>query len=605
MDLQQLATAASQHFADARPLIPMYLHLIFSALFPIYTGAHASLSRPSSAAKPAKKEKHAEDADDADEEEEVVQKMEGLSPKDAVVFPVTAGIVLAGLYFLIKRYGASLVNLILGWYFSGVGFFSVAKLANDGTNFALSFLLPTYFAHQGKLWRADASKRKAVCHGDTTQTRSAPGPMWSTMLPDSVAALIWSTRAAVRQKYATKAYVHEVFDFKGNLTLVNALSALFGIASVAYANLAAKPWWLTNLQGFAVCYSALQIMSPTTFATGSLILAGLFCYDIWAVFFTPLMVTVAKNLDQPIKLVFPRPDQPNATPGGPPIKSFSMLGLGDIVLPGLMIGLALRFDLYMYYLRKQTKRRSTQHSATGNVEIIEHVEKAPYVSVTGNWGDHFWTSRLPASARPEKLSISFPKPYFTASMVGYVVGMLTTLGVMSVFQHAQPALLYLVPGVLASLWSTAVARGELKEMWEFSEAITGEQLEGDEKNDAEKKESEEKAKGSPSLFGRLWSEIFGGGEEADKKPKQNLKAPSDLADGKPSQPNDKETKGKRPDDDVLVAFSITRYMPRSTASAEESPASGDNTSEKSASADRTSTPDSSMEDAVLVETYDA
>lgn len=60
------------------PYLTVHLHLIVSALFPIYTGAHASLSRPSSAAKPSKKAKKGDDDDDDDEPEEQEQTMEGL-----------------------------------------------------------------------------------------------------------------------------------------------------------------------------------------------------------------------------------------------------------------------------------------------------------------------------------------------------------------------------------------------------------------------------------------------------------------------------------------------------------------------------------------------
>ena len=41
-----------------------------------------------------------------------------------------------------------------------------------------------------------------------------------------------------------------------------------------------------NLIGFGFCYGTLQLMSPTTFWTGSLILGGLFIYDIIMVFYT-------------------------------------------------------------------------------------------------------------------------------------------------------------------------------------------------------------------------------------------------------------------------------------------------------------------------------
>ncbi len=71
-----------------------------------------------------------------------------------------------------------------------------------------------------------------------------------------------------------------------------------------------------------------------------------------------------------------------------------MLGLGDIVVPGMFVALALRYDY---------------HKATSN-------------------GEH---------AR------SFKKPYFYAALFAYVLGLVVTMTVMHVFRSAQPALLYL------------------------------------------------------------------------------------------------------------------------------------------------------------------
>lgn len=185
-----------------------------------------------------------------------------------------------------------------------------------------------------------------------------------------------------------------------------------------------------------------------------------------------MMVTVAKSLDVPIKLMFPRPG-PTDDPTAPP--SHAMLGLGDVVLPGIMIGLALRFDLYLFYLRRQKRIPAV---ATGEED---KVEKPKYFSLAGRWSDHFWTHSLTGwplwtsskadESKPET-PFTFPKTYFTASLVGYVLGMLATLGVMMIWNHAQPALLYLVPGVLGSLWLTALVRGELNLMWSYTEEIT-------------------------------------------------------------------------------------------------------------------------------------
>lgn len=184
------------------------------------------------------------------------------------------------------------------------------------------------------------------------------------------------------------------------------------------------------------------------------------------------MVTVAKSLDVPIKLMFPRPGDPDHPTKAP---SHAMLGLGDVVLPGIVIGLALRFDLYLFYLRRQ--KRVPAASAEGS----ETVEKAEYFPLAGRWSDHFWTHSLlgrPLWAKDEKKAeapFTFPKTYFKASLVGYVLGLLATLGVMMIWDHAQPALLYLVPGVLGSIWLTAAFRGELGLIWNYTEAIEEEE----------------------------------------------------------------------------------------------------------------------------------
>jgi minor histocompatibility antigen H13 len=73
------------------------------------------------------------------------------------------------------------------------------------------------------------------------------------------------------------------------------------------------------------------MLSIDSFKTGMILLSGLFFYDIFWVFGTEVMVTVAKSFDAPIKVVWPKqwfglqPDD---------ALQFTMLGLGDIVVPG-------------------------------------------------------------------------------------------------------------------------------------------------------------------------------------------------------------------------------------------------------------------------------
>jgi minor histocompatibility antigen H13 len=79
---------------EERDLIQQSIHMILSALFVIYIGSHASLRRPPSAAAPL--ESKAEEDDDL-EFVEVEETIEGLSPLDAIIMPITAGLGLGGL----------------------------------------------------------------------------------------------------------------------------------------------------------------------------------------------------------------------------------------------------------------------------------------------------------------------------------------------------------------------------------------------------------------------------------------------------------------------------------------------------------------------------
>merc|ERR1711957_432587 len=158
-------------------------------------------------------------------------------------------------------------------------------------------------------------------------------------------------------------------------------------------------------------------------------------------FGTDVMVTVAKSLDGPIKLLFPR----SLTSMGESGKiELSLLGLGDIVIPGFFLSLLLRFDAANAKMR------------TDKVNIFD----------------------------------LFPKPYFYSCMIAYVAGLGTTLFVMIYFQAAQPALLYLVPACLGSSFLCAIVRGEVSLLLAYSEEE--EEEEEEEEMIEEKKEEDKK-----------------------------------------------------------------------------------------------------------------
>jgi minor histocompatibility antigen H13 len=61
------------------------------------------------------------------------------------------------------------------------------------------------------------------------------------------------------------------------------------------------------------------------------------------------------------------------------------------------------------------------------------------------------------------------KTYFIAVLIGYLLAILTTVVIMIIFNHGQPALLYLVPGCLLSVLVCSLIKGEYSTMWNFSE----------------------------------------------------------------------------------------------------------------------------------------
>ncbi|KAL8794838.1 MAG: hypothetical protein Q9195_002666 [Heterodermia aff. obscurata] len=460
-------------------MLGTYIHVLLSALFTIYTGSHASLTRPTSAGKPAKRKKqpgeHEEDAPF-----ESLQKMEGLSPSDAIILPVFAGLTLAGLYIAIQWLeDPAILNKALNWYFAVFGLFGIAKLFVDAMSFAQSMIFPSKYAYNGQSWEVKPKRRFAVATDAQHKKCNSPLPglLSKLSLPPKVARAIWTLRELPSKKVHVRIYIYRMLEMNLHIGPQGCLSFLLALAAILFFNLVAKPWWLMNILGYSFAYASLQLLSPTTFSTGTLILAALFVYDIYFVFFTPLMVTVATKLDIPAKMLFPRPSGPNDDPSKP---SFAMLGLGDIVLPGLVIGFALRFDLYLYYLRKQKHQNQEDIKKKGNGSIkkpkmtdttedrIKEITKAEFKTATGGWGERFWVGKHDSTGEPINGGV-FPKTYFYASIFGYVAGMVTTLGVMSFSGSAQPALLYLVPGVLISLWTTALIKGDLNEMWRFDE----------------------------------------------------------------------------------------------------------------------------------------
>jgi minor histocompatibility antigen H13 len=439
----------------------------------IWLGANSSLRRPPSAAPPKKTKGKRQEKED--------KFIEGFVATDAIMMPVLAGCVLVGLYYLIKwMEDPELLNKIMRTYMSVMSIMSLGKLSADALHLLTSLVFPAVWMDgAGRLFRIDYARRQHMLlgGGDTTaetmaQNKTTPFPGWCSgaRLPPRLNGFLWEVRHLLTEEWTLRLALHGLGRTKLKIKLNDMIGFNIAVlATIAYF-VTGLPW-LSNVLGTAFSYSAFTLMSPTSFAIGTGVLAGLFVYDIVMVFYTPYMITVATKLDVPIKLVF--------TGAG----RSSMLGLGDIVVPGIFIALALRFDHWRYY-EKQVKYEPTvlatevgQDSTEQTTTVTEtkyRAVKAPYVSLDGQWGDRLWTTRLSrpfsvSTATPSLSAASFPKTYFYACMCGYAMGMVLTLVMLLVFKHGQPALLYLVPCVAGAAWLTGAVRGELSLMWKFTE----------------------------------------------------------------------------------------------------------------------------------------
>jgi minor histocompatibility antigen H13 len=201
--------------------------------------------------------------------------------------------------------------------------------------------------------------------------------------------------------------------FEHPLTVMGCVGYVVG-ASMGVGFIMSKNWILNNLFGLSFCIMGIKMIGISSYKTGAIMLIGLFFYDIfWVfgskpVFGSNVMVTVAKGVEAPIKLMFPR------SMGGCGQLEHSMLGLGDIVVPGLFIAFLAKFDAV----------------------VMEEGKAKSYV-------------------------------YLNVTMVAYALSLVTTVGIMLFFNAAQPALLYIVPYVLIASLAVALARGEVKKLWGY------------------------------------------------------------------------------------------------------------------------------------------
>lgn len=264
--------------------------LVSGAMGIIYLGAHASLRRPPSAAISKDKKRRKQD------DEAFTQ---GLELSDAILFPIMAAFVLVGLYYLIQwLQDPALINKILRTYMTTASMASLLTFYAHGIQVVSSFVFPRFWrGRDGKLRRADQTKNTvAVCDdaGNEIESAGGGGGGGTNPLPGALAFLApaawlqkkaWKLRDLLTRHWLLEVFAHGMGKETIPIKFAHMVALLMSVVTVIVYF--ATSWSsLSNMLGYGMCYGSFLLLSPTDFLTGSLVLWGLFFYDILMVFYT-------------------------------------------------------------------------------------------------------------------------------------------------------------------------------------------------------------------------------------------------------------------------------------------------------------------------------
>ena len=270
---------------------------------------------------------------------------------------------------------------------------------------------------------------------------------------------------------------------------------------------------LNNLAACLIAADILQLVGLRSFRAAALLLVGLLIYDVTWVFASPhfspggenVMLTVATS-DQivgPTRLLFPRAG--GAATAAAAMREgaafpFSLLGLGDVAVPGLLACLALRFDASRAVDMPRRAAAALAAMRAALEEMDPALASAEELGAAGSRAASEAYERVaeaeeraaaaaagatPAAAGPPPAAsadaalaavvvgpsetVLQQRPYFSAVLAAHAAGLLAAFAANGVTGLGQPALLYIVPATLGAVAATAASRGELRKVWEWTD----------------------------------------------------------------------------------------------------------------------------------------
>ena len=414
------------------------------------------------------------------------------SEHHALLMPLMSGSMLCLMYYLIQHDMITLIMRLLKWnivilsFLSAVhvtqflikrvlilGFFRSLGIRNskqivkkyrlvlsdedavdedtDGGRFSVG---------SGLIWNLNYEDRTRVIPNN--KSKASVAPTSGLVFKESIEFLDKPENYKLKQEYfreltKPKAVTPErqVANFYFDWCLVVATVCGLIVSSCYYY--ASDNWVICNLVGALLSIWVISQLNFKNLRTAVLILSVLFFYDIFFVFGTDIMVTVSTNLEIPAKLVLPS----GVSKEYPTGFTYSLIGLGDIVLPGLFATLCHRFDTWKWH------------------------------------ADHRDTEFHLLNTLPKYILGS---PYFVTSLVSYVAALLLCTAILVIFKAPQPALLYIVPFMLVSVLLVAWSRGELTQFWGFQYDVV--KVDRRQVEDELKKKKEKEGSGSMSMSGQ-------------------------------------------------------------------------------------------------------
>jgi len=369
------------------------------------------------------------------------QKKESLSMDDAKMFPIFGSIGLLILFLLLKYIPKDFLNTILRGLFSVTGVASVYKsmvIVYDelravyrkmvkrpagkagGRNIKRDFSMGLNDAKEAKVvkdakqvkeakeikknvsisWNPDIRDLKANLKEDSDAKKSV-----------ELEPMVDEAEEPVEKTEDDDMDANWMEDLKKNVLEIRKMveelaEEILGLPNIAFFGLSifingvylkSKNFVFSNMIACSFAITGLQEIHPDSTATVLLLLGLLFVYDIFWVFFTPVMISVAKGIELPIKIVYPVEG-----------KGASMIGLGDVVIPGLYLSVAREFS--------------------------------------------------------EKRKASL---VFRIGFVGYVLSLIVTFAIVMHFKKGQPALLYICPMIVGATMAGAWLHHKTREFVQY------------------------------------------------------------------------------------------------------------------------------------------